>query len=156
MTGMAEGEDQMIHVIVADDDSLLRRIVRRALEKFDDIEVVAEAEDGQAALELVERLTPDVLVSDVSMPRLGGIQACERVDALGTPTQVVMFSSRTDDYVVRECLQKGARGFVLKDPRAMDELILAVRAVDRGETYLSSQIAQVAAAASVRNPVLLT
>jgi len=130
----------MIGVVVADDNRLLRRAVRRVLEQVDDIKVIGEASDGQVALELVERLGPGVLVLDVSMPRLNGIQACERVGALDTPTQVVMFSTHADHDLVRQSLRNGAKGYVLKDPRTMDELIHAVRAADRGETYLSSGI----------------
>lgn len=137
-----KGESEMIGVVVADDNSLLRRTVRRVLEQTGDIEVIGEADDGRVALEMVERLVPGVLVLDVSMPRLNGIRACEQIGALDTSTRVVMFSTHADDDVVRQSLRNGAKGYVLKDPRTLDELVLAVRAVDRGETYLSSELAR--------------
>ena len=137
-----KGESEMIGVVVADDNRLLRRTVRRVLEQTGDIEVIGEADDGRVALEMVERLVPGVLVLDVSMPRLNGIRACEQIGALYTSTRVVMFSTHADDDVVRQSLRNGAKGYVLKDPRTLDELILAVRAVDRGETYLSSELAR--------------
>ena len=144
----------MIDVIVADDSNLLRWTVCRILENADGIEVIAEAGDGQVALELVERLAPDVLVLDVSMPNLNGVQICERLGALGTRTGVVMFSGYAEEYVVREALRKGAKGYVLKGALAMRELILAVRAVGRGETYLSSRVSHKALDEQVPSSVL--
>ena len=130
----------MVRVIVADDHHLVRQGIRMLLEKADDIEVIGEAEDGLEAVELAERLTPDVVVMDVSMPRLNGVQATELIRGRLPATQVVVLSMHSDDTTVRQTLRRGARAYVLK--RAVgEELLLAVRAVSRGETYLSPPIA---------------
>jgi DNA-binding NarL/FixJ family response regulator len=129
----------MIRVILADDHHLVRGGIRALLEKADDICVVGEAEDGQEATELVERLSPDVLIIDIAMPRLNGIQATERVRALGLATQVVILSMHSRPTLVRQALRNGARGYLLKRS-VTEELLLAVRAASRRETYLSPEI----------------
>ena len=130
----------MIRVIVADDHHLVRQGIRMLLEKAADIEVVGEAEDGQEAVEMAERLTPDVLVMDISMPRLNGTQATERIHSRGLATQVVILSMHADETIVRQALRYGAKGYVLKRAVA-EELLLAVRAAHLGDTYLSPPIA---------------
>lgn len=129
----------MIRVILADDHHLVRAGIRVLLEKADDINVVGEAADGQEAIDLVERLTPDVLVIDIAMPRLNGIQATERVRAMGLVTQIVILSMYSDETLVRQALQKGAIGYLLKHA-VTEELLLAVRAASLGETYLSPAV----------------
>ena len=117
-----------------------RQGIRMLLEKAADIEVVGEAEDGQEAVEMAERLTPDVLVMDISMPRLNGTQATERIHSRGLATQVVILSMHADETIVRQALRYGAKGYVLKRAVA-EELLLAVRAAHLGDTYLSPPIA---------------
>ena len=129
----------MIRVIVADDHHLVRQGIRALLEKVDDIKVVGEAANGQEAVELVERLAPDVLVMDVAMPRLSGTQAVGRVRALGVATQVVILSMYSDETLVRQALRNGARGYLLKGS-VTEELLLAIRAASRGEVYLSPAV----------------
>ncbi len=129
----------MIRVILAEDHHLVRQGIRALLERAADMEVVGEAADGQEAVELVQRLTPDVLVMDIAMPRLDGTQATERVRALGVATQVVILSMHSDATLVRQMLQSGARGYLLKRS-VTEELLLAIRAANRGEVYLSPAI----------------
>ncbi|HKZ68574.1 MAG TPA: response regulator transcription factor [Anaerolineales bacterium] len=129
----------MIRVIVADDHNLVRQGIRALLDKADDIEVVGEAGDGQAAIELVERLSPDVLVTDISMPRLNGTQTIERLHSMQSPTRVIILSMYSDETVVRQALRSGAKGYLLKNSLT-EELLLAVRAAYRNETYLSPSI----------------
>ncbi|MBU1878728.1 MAG: response regulator transcription factor [Chloroflexi bacterium] len=129
----------MIRVVVADDHHVVRQGLRALLEKADDIQVVGEAADGQEARELVQRLAPDVLVMDIAMPRLDGIQATQQIQHLGATTHVVILSMYSDRSLVRQALRNGARGYLLKHAVA-EELLLAVRAVSRGESYLSSQV----------------
>lgn len=129
----------MIRVVVADDHHLVRQGIRALLEKASDIEVVGEAADGQAALELVEHLGPDVLLVDIAMPRMDGIQAVDRVRTLHGATRTVILSMHSDETLVRQALRKGASGYVLKCS-VTEELLLAVRAASRGEVYLSSAV----------------
>ena len=131
----------MIRVIVADDHHLVRQGIRALLEKAYDIEVVGEAADGREAVELVERLAPDVLVLDIAMPRLDGLQVLGRVRALGLATQVVVLSMYSDETLVRRTLRDGARGYLLKRS-VTEELLLAIRAASRGEIYLSPGVAR--------------
>ena len=131
----------MIRVIVADDHHLVLEGIRALLEKADDIDVVGQAVDGQEAVELVQRLTPDVLVMDIAMPRLNGIQAVEQLRALGTPTRIVILSMYSDEILVRQALRHGAKGFLLKGS-VSEELLLAIRAASRGAVYLSPAISE--------------
>ncbi len=132
----------MVRVVVADDHHLVRQGIRMLLETAEDIEVVGEAEDGIAACELAERLNPDIVVMDISMPRLNGTQATEQIRSRLSGTQVVVLSMHADESVVRQALRSGARAYVLK--RAVsDELLLAIRAASQGETYLSPPVAGV-------------
>jgi DNA-binding NarL/FixJ family response regulator len=130
----------MIRVVLADDHHLVRQGLRALLEKAGDIEVVAEAADGQEAIALVERLLPDVLVLDIAMPHLNGVEAVGRLRGLKVKTRALILSMYTDDTLVRQALRNGANGYLLKRAVA-DELLLAVRAVARGDTYLSPEVA---------------
>ena len=129
----------MIRVIVADDHHLVRQGIRALLDNASDMQVIGEAADGQEAFDLARELRPDVLVMDIAMPRLSGTQAVERICALGIGTRVVMLSMYSDKTLVRQALQNGAVGYLLKCS-VMEELLLAVRAAKRGETYLSPAI----------------
>lgn len=129
----------MIRVVIADDHHLVRQGIRSLLEKAADLQVVGEATDGQEAIELVQRLAPDVLVIDIAMPRLSGAEAIARVRALGVGTQVVILSVHEDETVVRQALRNGARGYLLKRS-VIEELLLAIRAASQGEVYLSPTV----------------
>ena len=130
----------MIRVVIADDHNLVRQGIRALLEKAPDIEVVGEAEDGVEAVELAQSALPDIVVMDISMPRLNGTQATQRIRALHLPTRVVMLSMYAEETLVRQALRFGAQGYVLKRAVA-DELLLAIRAAKNGDTYLSPPIA---------------
>jgi DNA-binding NarL/FixJ family response regulator len=130
----------VIRVVIADDHHLVRQGLRALLEKAGDIEVVAEAADGQEALELVQHLLPDVLVLDIAMPHLNGVEAVGRLRDLNVKTRALILSMYADDTLVRQALRNGAKGYLLK--RAVsEELLLAVRAVSRGDTFLSPEVA---------------
>lgn len=132
----------MIRVIVADDHHLVRQGICALLEKAPDMEVVGQADDGMAALDLVRRTPPDILVVDLAMPRMNGIQTIERVQALGGRTRVVVLSMYSDETLVRQALRMGAAGYLLKRS-VTEEFLLAIRAAARGETYLSPSVSRV-------------
>lgn len=129
----------MIRVAVVDDHHLVRQGICALLEKAGDIQVVGEASTGLEAVELVERLTPDVVVMDVSMPRLDGRQATERIKEIAPTVAVIILSIHADPILVQQFIQRGAKGYLLKRSIA-DELLLAVRAAIQGELFLSPAI----------------
>ena len=128
-----------IRVVIADDHAFLRLGLRAVLEDAEGIEVVAEAADGEAALAVVEAQRPDVLVTDINMPRLDGLKLAERVAAEHPATRVLILSMHDDREFARKALAGGAAGYLLKDAGEA-ELEAAVRALARGESYLSPAI----------------
>jgi DNA-binding NarL/FixJ family response regulator len=132
----------MIRVLIAEDHLMVRAGIRALLEKAGDIYVLGEASNGQEAIEMAEQLKPDVLIMDIMMPRLNGIQAAENIRDLKLPTQVLLLSMYSDEGFVHQALQYGVKGYVLKSS-VSDELLWAVRAVAGGKTYLSSPIAEI-------------
>ena len=132
----------MIHVLIADDHLMVRGGIRALLEKAGDIHVVGEASNGQEALDLTEKLIPDVLIMDIMMPRLNGIQAAENIRKLKLPTHILLLSMYSDEGLVYQALQSGVKGYVLKTS-VSDELLWAVRTVASGKTYLSSPVSEI-------------
>jgi DNA-binding NarL/FixJ family response regulator len=129
-----------VRILLADDHSMVRQGFRRILEAQQDIEIVGEASDGREAVALVEQLKPDVVVMDVAMPGLNGIEATRRISEVSPRTRVLALSMHKDGVYVREILRAGARGYLLKDAFDAD-LIAAVRAVARGEGYIAPAVA---------------
>jgi DNA-binding NarL/FixJ family response regulator len=129
-----------IRIVLADDHSVVRQGFKRILEAQEDMEIVGEASNGREALEVAARLTPDVVVMDVAMPELNGIEAARRMGEAAPRTRVLALSMHKDAVYVREILRAGARGYLLKDA-VDDDLIAAVRAIARGEGYLSPGVA---------------
>src|SRR5258708_5608496 len=131
----------MIRILLADDHSLVRQGFRAILSAQQDMQIVGEAASGREAVELAEKLQPDVAVMDVTMPELNGIEATRRLATVSPRTRVLALSMHKDSVYVREILRAGARGYLLKDA-ADSDLIAAVRAVYRGEGYLSPPISE--------------
>src|SRR5919109_4787762 len=129
----------MIRILLADDHAMVRKGFRLILETQPDMEIVGEAGNGREAVDLAESLRPDVVVMDVAMPELNGIEATRRLASSAPHTRVLALSMHKDSVYVREILRAGARGYLLKDSVDSD-LIAAVRAVARGEGYLSPAI----------------
>jgi DNA-binding NarL/FixJ family response regulator len=128
-----------ITVLIADDHTVVRQGVRRILEDDGDIEVVGEAADGRTAIELVERLRPAVVLMDVGLPRLNGIDSTREIAKRAPQTKVIMLSMHADRAYVRRSIEMGARGYVLKDAEDLD-LVGAVKAVARGGSSFSPAV----------------
>jgi DNA-binding NarL/FixJ family response regulator len=126
----------MIRVLLADDHAMVRKGFRLILEAQPDMEISGEAGNGREAVELAEKLHPDVVVMDVAMPELNGIEATRRLAVSSPHTRVLALSMHKDSVYVREILRAGARGYLLKDSIDTD-LINAVRAVAKGDGYIS-------------------
>jgi DNA-binding NarL/FixJ family response regulator len=128
-----------IRVLIADDQQLVRAGFAAILDKQPDIACVGGAEDGRVAVALVEQLRPDVVLMDVRMPNVDGIEATRRLAALPSPPRVLMLTTFDLDEYVYDAMKAGASGFLLKDvPR--DELVNAVRTVARGDALLAPAI----------------
>jgi len=129
-----------IRVVLADDHAVVRKGIREFLEEAGDVDVVAEADDGAQAFDLVEEHQPDVAVLDIRMPRVTGVEATRKIKQRFPHVRVLILTAYDDDPYVFALLQAGADGYVLKTATG-DELIRAVRTVHRGESALSPQIA---------------
>jgi DNA-binding NarL/FixJ family response regulator len=127
-------------VLLADDHQMLRQAVRRALEDAG-VDVAGEAGDGDQAVALTETLRPDVVLMDVSMPVLDGIEATRRISATGSRSKILVLTMHDEDALRARALRAGAAGFLTKDCE-LKEVVDAVRAVDSGEVLLSPAIAQ--------------
>lgn len=138
-----------IRVILADDHTLVRAGIRRLLAEVDGVEVVAEASQGREAVRLAHEHRPDVVMMDINMPELNGLEAAERITREARGVRIVMLSMLCNEEYVPQALRAGAAGYLLKDADAM-ELGLALKAVMRGDTYLSPAIARHAAALAMR------
>lgn len=130
-----------IRVVLADDHSVVRKGIRQFLEDAGDIQVVAEAADGEEALAQVAEHHPDVLVLDIQMPRLSGVEVARRVVAEHPGVRVLALTAYDDDPYVFALLKSGAAGYILKTADS-EELVRAVRTVAAGRTALAPEVAQ--------------
>ena len=128
-------------ILIADDHTLVRAGIRALLQGLEGVEVVAEAGDGREAMALAELHRPDVLVTDIAMPHVGGLELAGRVARELPEARVIILSMHANEEYASRALQAGAAGYLLKDS-GLAELELAVRAVARGETYLSPAVSK--------------
>lgn len=126
-------------VLLADDHTLVRAGLRKLIESIPEIEVVGEAADGQALLELLVVTQPDLILMDIAMPGLNGLEATARITKSWPTIRVLILSMHQNEEYVRQALRHGAAAYLLKDA-APQELELALRAVLRGVTYLSAAV----------------
>jgi len=129
----------MIQVLLADDHRILREGIRALIEDQDDMQVVAEAEDGLAAVKKVAKLKPDVVVMDIAMPLLNGLEATRQIHRDYPQVRVLILTMHENEEYIRQVLAAGALGYVLKDAAARD-LLGAIRSVYQGEAVLSPAI----------------
>ena len=130
----------VISVLIADDHPFVRHGLRTYLETLDDLEVVGEASDGAEAVELSGSLLPDVVLMDLVMPELDGVEATRRIKAASPATKVIVLTSFDDDEKVFPAIKAGAAGYLLKDVHPA-ELAKAVRRASRGEALLAPSVA---------------
>ena len=131
--------ESKLKVLLVDDHALVRRGFRRMLEDEPTFEVVGEASDGLEAVESAERLAPDVIVMDCALPQINGIEASRRILQKRPETAILMLSMHSEDTLVRQALDAGAKGYVLKNAMDLD-LVSAIKGVAEGKTVLDPQI----------------
>src|SRR5579864_3680233 len=134
----------LVRILIADDHALIRSGLRTLLAHEPSFEVVAEASDGQEALEAAQRELPHVAILDIGMPNLNGIEAARRISASLRNIQLVMLTVYSDEGYLLNALRAGARGYVLKSS-AESEIVDAVRAVSQGKAFFSPKVSRILA-----------
>ena len=130
-----------INIILADDHKMVREGLKNIIEKQSDMKIIAEANNGASAILLSKQHNPDVVVMDISMPDISGIDATKTILKTCPKTRVMILSMHADSRFVKEAVSAGALGYVLKDS-ASEELIFAIRKIYDGEAFLSSKITE--------------
>ncbi|MER3458972.1 MAG: DNA-binding response regulator [Chloroflexota bacterium] len=138
-----------IRVILADDHTLVRKGLKALLAAYPHIEVVGEAADGREAVQLAEALRPHVVVMDINMPGLNGLEATDRIKRRCPEVNVLILSMHANEEYVLQVLRSGASGYLLKDS-ATEDLVAGIQAVTAGEAYLSPRISKTVIAEYVR------
>jgi two-component system, NarL family, response regulator NreC len=131
-----------IKVLIADDHAIVRHGLMRSIQQQEDMEVVGQARDGHSAVEMVRELMPNVVLMDVSMPALNGIEATRAILRDSPATRVIALSMHSAKRYVREMFRAGASGYLLKDCE-FDELVQTIRLIAEGQTYISPSISRV-------------
>ena len=130
-----------VRIFLADDHTVMHAGIRLVLERQPDLHVVGEASDGRETVNAIERLHPDVVVMDIAMPNLNGIEATRQILANGVSVSIVVLSMHSDEEYVLRALKAGARGYLLKESAEAD-LIAAVRAVISGKSFFSPAVSR--------------
>ncbi len=138
-----------LRILLADDHTVLRQGLRLLLERQPEFQVIGEASDGRQAIEMAEAGHPDVVVLDIGMPRLNGIEAARQITAKFPQTAIVILSMHTDESYLLQALKAGARAYLLKDSADAD-LIAAIRAVSEGKGFFSPAMSRLLADDYVR------
>jgi len=138
-----------IHILLADDHNVMRAGLKLLLESHAGFRVISEASDGNQAVENALRTRPEVVVLDIAMPKLSGIEAAQRISAQLPQTAIIILSMHSDEGYVLRALKSGARGYLLKDS-AESDLIQAIKAVSEGKAFFSPEISKVLAEDYVR------
>jgi DNA-binding NarL/FixJ family response regulator len=140
-----------IKVLIVDDHAIVRHGLSRSIQQQEDMEVVGQASDGRVAVELARKLSPDVVLMDVSMPYLNGIEATREILRESPATRVVALSMHSAKRFVREMFRAGASGYLLKDCE-FDELVQTIRLISEGQTYISPSISRIVVENYARKP----
>ena len=131
-----------IKVLIVDDHTIVRHGLSRSIQQQEDMEVVGQASDGRVAVEMARKLSPDVILMDVSMPFLNGIEATREILREAPTTRVIALSMHSAKRYVREMFRAGASGYLLKDCE-FDELVQTIRLIADGQTYISPSISRI-------------
>jgi len=131
----------MLSVFVADDHSIVREGLRRLIEAEPDLKVCGEAADGREVLDEVARVRPDIIVLDITMPKLGGLETLERLRSNDSGVKVILLSGHSDPPFIQSAISLGADGYVLKNAGA-GEIVAAIRGVAQGGSYFSPEVAR--------------
>src|SRR5213593_3353867 len=131
-----------IRVLLVDDHTVVRQGLRRILETDDEIEIVGETGDGRSAVEMAQRMHPNIVVMDIALPELNGIEATRQIMKRNEGSKVLILTMHSDDVCVRQSLKAGARGYLLKDSEDLD-LLKAVKAIGRGGSFFSPAVSKV-------------
>lgn len=128
-----------VTVLLADDHGILREGLRGLLEEYDDLQIIDEATTGAQAVTKVKELLPRILLLDLIMPEMGGVEVLEALAAAGVPTKVIVLTGADDDELLARCIQSGAMGYLLKDA-ASNQLVDAIRTVAEGGCWLPADL----------------
>jgi DNA-binding NarL/FixJ family response regulator len=139
-TEISEAQAERIRLLLADDHAVVRSGTRELLERQPDFHIVGEAVDGEEAVKLTDELQPDVVVMDVRMPKMSGVEATKRIKAENPDVRVLVLTAHDDDEYVFALLQAGANGYLLKTSE-IDELVKAIRTVYAGQSALAPTVA---------------
>ena len=131
----------MIDVLLTDDHALVRTGIRRLLEDSGQIRIVGEANCGEDGVTLAQQVSPDVILMDVSMPGIGGVEACRRILQRDPTQKIIVLTIHNEQTFPKRMLEIGARGYLTKDC-GVDEMLLAIRQVYNGSAYIAASIAQ--------------
>ena len=141
MTATANRANRGVKVLLVDDHVVMRQALRMLLEAQNELDVVADVENGRQAVQAVERLQPDVVLMDVVMPGLNGLEATRQIRRIAPSTRVVMLSGFVDEDQLLDALRAGASGYIIKKSD-ISELVLAIQTVHRGNSYFSSALSE--------------
>ena len=131
----------MINVLLTDDHELVRTGIRRLLEDSKQVKIVGEADCGEDSLQLAQSLNPDVILMDVNMPGIGGVEACRRILQRNPKQKIIVLTVHNEQTFPKRLLEIGAKGYLTKDC-GIDEMIKAIKQVNSGGSYIASTIAQ--------------
>lgn len=137
---MPKNSKNLIHLLLVDDHEVVRSGLRMLLESQPDLEIVAEANTGRQAIQLAGQLTPDIVLMDLTLPDISGIEATQELKKIGCPSKIIALTIHEDEQFFFQMLQAGASGYVPKRA-APEDLLKAIRMVQRGEVYVYSHLA---------------
>ena len=133
--------DRTINIFLADDHTIVRQGLAKLIEAEPNFKVIGEAQDGRQAVRKVERLNPDIVIMDIAMPLLNGIEATRQIKKLSPQTKVIILSMHSHDRYISELISLGASGYLLKDSTGA-EIVKAISAAMKGDVYLSPSISR--------------